>query len=75
MRVTFPAVTAETPTSVIRSRLERHALRSAVSWQGEAEQMAIGTTGEAYRLAVMAVESRDYAELLRQELHRRGVNV
>jgi len=75
MRVTLPAVTAETPTSVLRSRYHRHSVRAAVSWQGEKEQMAIGTTGEAYRLSVMAVESRDYAELLRQELRRRNVAV
>ena len=55
--------------------MERHALRAAVSFQGEEEQLAIGTTGEAYRLAVMAVESRDYAELLRRELRRRRVVV
>jgi hypothetical protein len=75
MRVTFPKIDGSVPTSVLRSRLERHALRAAVAFQGEAEQLAIGTTGEAYRLAVMAVESRDYAELLRQELRRRRVVV
>lgn len=75
MKVTFPKIDPTVPTSVLRSRLERHALRAAVSFQGEAEQLAIGTTGEAYRLAVMAVESRDYAEQLRQELRRRNVTV
>lgn len=75
MKVTFPKIDNTVPTSVLRSRYHRHSVRAAVSWQGEKEQMAIGTTGEAYRLSVMAVESRDYAELLRQELRRRNVAV
>lgn len=75
MTVKFPKIDGTVPTSVLRSRYHRHAVRSAVAWQGESEQMAIGTTGEAYRLSVMAVESRDYAELLRRELRRRRVMV
>jgi hypothetical protein len=75
VRATFPKIDGSVPTSVIRSRYSRHALRSAVAWQGEAEQMAAGTTEQAYRLSVMAVESRDYAARLRQELRERGVTV
>jgi hypothetical protein len=72
MKATFPAIDKTVPTSVIRSRYHRHALRSALAWRGEAEQMAAGTTELAHRLSVMAVESRDYAEQLRQELRKRG---
>ena len=78
MRVTFPKVDASVPTSVLRSRYHRHTVRSAVAWQGELEQMASGesgSAGRATRLAAAAVESRDYAALIRDELHRRRVIV
>ena len=78
MTVTFPKIDSTVPTSVLRSRYKRHAIRAAAAWQGAREQLEsgeYGATGRAYRLAVMAQESRDYAELLRQELRRRRVNV
>ena len=75
MRVTFPKIDGSVPTSVLRSRYHRHAVRSAVAWQGESEQMAIGTTKEALALAFAAIASRDYAEQVRQELRQRGVRV
>lgn len=75
MKVTFPAIDKTVPTSVLRSRYSRHALRSAVAWQGEAEQMAAGTTEQAYRLSVMAMRSGEYANELRLELRKRGVKL
>jgi len=75
MTVKFPKIDSTVPTSVLRSRYHRHAVRSAVAWQGESEQMAIGTTREALALAFAAIASRDYAEQCRQELRNRGVRV
>jgi hypothetical protein len=75
MRVTFPKIDGSVPTSVLRSRYHRHAVRAAVCWQGESEQMAIGTTKEALALAFAAIASRDYAQQVRQELRRRNVTV
>ena len=75
MRVTFPKIDGSVPTSVLRSRYHRHAVRAAVCWQGEREQMLIGTTKEALALAFAAIASRDYAQQVRQELSKRGVKL
>lgn len=75
MTVKFPKIDETVPTSVLRSRYHRHAVRAAACWQGEHEQMLIGTTKEALALAFAAVASRDYAEQVRQELRQRGVKL
>lgn len=75
MKVTFPKIDDTVPTSVLRSRYHRHAVRAAACWQGEHEQMLIGTTREALALSFAATASAAYAEQCRQELRRRNVRV